>query len=154
MFSTLLQKSCHKKQETEECILKLCRYFYPPGTYPHQPGRCGCFTIFPVYRGEKTLRLLFYVRYSRYCNHLGIWKLLLFINNIVLHFMYQSIKIVKIAVFQGMQGYREFSPLLSHSLLSAFTAYGPRLCSVLRNKKLRTSTYMPQFHVFIAVFLD
>jgi len=32
-FSTLLQKHCNKKQEIEECILKLCGYIYHQGTY-------------------------------------------------------------------------------------------------------------------------
>jgi len=34
--STLLQKHCNKKQETEECKLKLCGYIYHHGTYTHQ----------------------------------------------------------------------------------------------------------------------
>jgi hypothetical protein len=34
--STLLQKSCHKKQETGECDLKLNGYIYHQGTYTHQ----------------------------------------------------------------------------------------------------------------------
>jgi len=33
LISTLLQKYCNKKQETEECILKLCGYIYQQGTY-------------------------------------------------------------------------------------------------------------------------
>ena len=36
--STLLQKHCNKKQETEECILKLCGYIYHQGTYTPQAG--------------------------------------------------------------------------------------------------------------------
>jgi len=32
-FSTLLQKHRNKKQETEECILKICGYIYHHGTY-------------------------------------------------------------------------------------------------------------------------
>ena len=45
--STLLQKHCnsvlyplegYKKQETEECILKLCGYIYHQGTYTPQAG--------------------------------------------------------------------------------------------------------------------
>ena len=36
--STLLQKHCDKKQETEECILKLCGYIYHQGTYTPQAG--------------------------------------------------------------------------------------------------------------------
>jgi len=32
-ISTLLQKHCSKKQETEECNLKLCGYVYHQGTY-------------------------------------------------------------------------------------------------------------------------
>ena len=32
-FSTLLQKHCNKKQETEECSLKLCGYIDNHGTY-------------------------------------------------------------------------------------------------------------------------
>ena len=35
-FSTLLQKHCNKKQETKECILKLCGYIYHQGTYTPQ----------------------------------------------------------------------------------------------------------------------
>ena len=31
--STLLQKHCNKKQEIEECILKLYGYIYNQGTY-------------------------------------------------------------------------------------------------------------------------
>ena len=37
-ISTLLQKHCNKKQETEECILKLCGYIYHQGTYTPQAG--------------------------------------------------------------------------------------------------------------------
>ena len=37
-FSTLLQKHCNKKQETEENILKLCGYKYHQGTYTPQGG--------------------------------------------------------------------------------------------------------------------
>jgi len=33
IFSTLLQKHCNKKQETQKCILKLCGWKYPQGTY-------------------------------------------------------------------------------------------------------------------------
>ena len=33
LFSTLLQKPCHKKQEIEECILKLCGQIHHQGTY-------------------------------------------------------------------------------------------------------------------------
>ena len=32
-ISTLLQKHCNKKQETEECTLKLYGYIYHQGTY-------------------------------------------------------------------------------------------------------------------------
>ena len=32
-FSTLLQKHCNKKQETQKCILKLCGWKSPQGTY-------------------------------------------------------------------------------------------------------------------------
>ena len=38
MVSTLLQKHCNKKQEPEECKLKLCGYIYHQGTYTHQAG--------------------------------------------------------------------------------------------------------------------
>ena len=38
MISTLLQKHCDIKQETEECILKLCGYIYHQGTYTPQAG--------------------------------------------------------------------------------------------------------------------
>jgi hypothetical protein len=38
MFSTLLQKPFRKKQETEECVLKLCGYIYHQGTYTRQAG--------------------------------------------------------------------------------------------------------------------
>jgi len=31
-ISTLLQKHCNKKQETDECILKLSGYIYHQGT--------------------------------------------------------------------------------------------------------------------------
>ena len=37
-FSTLLLKHCNKKQETEECILKLYGYIYQQGTYTPQAG--------------------------------------------------------------------------------------------------------------------
>jgi len=37
-ISTFLQKHCNKKQETEECILKLCGYIYHQGTYTPQVG--------------------------------------------------------------------------------------------------------------------
>ena len=46
--STLLQKHCNKKQETEECKLKLCGYIYHKGTYTHQAGTeesAGIFTV-------------------------------------------------------------------------------------------------------------
>ena len=33
LFSTLLQKHCNKKQETEEYILKLCGYIGHHGSY-------------------------------------------------------------------------------------------------------------------------
>ena len=33
VISTLLQKQCNKKQETEKCDLKLCGYIYHQGTY-------------------------------------------------------------------------------------------------------------------------
>jgi len=36
--STLLQKHCNKKQQTEECILKLCGYICHQGTYTPQAG--------------------------------------------------------------------------------------------------------------------
>ena len=37
-FSTLLQKHCNKKQELEECVLKLCGYTYHQGTYTALSG--------------------------------------------------------------------------------------------------------------------
>ena len=37
-FSTLLQKHCNKKQETEECILKIGGYIYHQGTYTPEAG--------------------------------------------------------------------------------------------------------------------
>ena len=46
--STLLQKSCRNKQETEECILKLSGYLYRQGTYTQQAGTeksAGVFTV-------------------------------------------------------------------------------------------------------------
>ena len=38
VVSTLLQNYCNKKQETEECIFKLCGYIYHQGTYTLQAG--------------------------------------------------------------------------------------------------------------------
>ena len=52
-LSTLLQKHCNKKQETEEGILKICGYIYHHGTYTHQAGtnkRAGLFYRLPVLR--------------------------------------------------------------------------------------------------------
>jgi len=47
-FSTLSLNFCNKKQETEECFLKLCGYIYHQGTYTHQAGTeksAGIFTV-------------------------------------------------------------------------------------------------------------
>jgi hypothetical protein len=54
-ISTLFQKHCNKKQETEEYILKLYGYTYHQGTYtPHVSDRlragpeksAGIFTVY------------------------------------------------------------------------------------------------------------
>ena len=50
LFSTLLQKHCNKKQETEECILKLCGYIYHQGTYTPQAGNEKSAGFFTGYR--------------------------------------------------------------------------------------------------------
>ena len=49
VVSTLLQNYCNKKQETEECILKLCGYIYRQSTYTLQAGNekgCWLFTVY------------------------------------------------------------------------------------------------------------
>jgi len=48
--STLLLKHCHKKQETEECNLKICGYIYLQGTYTPQAGTEKGAGFFTVYR--------------------------------------------------------------------------------------------------------
>jgi len=49
-ISTLLLKHCHKKQETEECNLKICGYIYLQGTYTPQAGTEKGAGFFTVYR--------------------------------------------------------------------------------------------------------
>ena len=47
-FSTLRQKHCNKKQEIEECGLKLSGYIYNQGTYTPQADTeksAGIFTV-------------------------------------------------------------------------------------------------------------
>ena len=56
--STLLQKHYNKKQETEECILKLCGYIYHQGTYTPQAGNEKGAGFFP-FTGVSTLFLNF-----------------------------------------------------------------------------------------------
>ena len=47
--NTLLQKYL-EKHETEECILKLCGYLQPQGTYTPQVGTGKDAGLFTVYR--------------------------------------------------------------------------------------------------------
>jgi len=55
LISTLLQKHCNKKQETQKCILKLCGWKYPQGTYTPQVGIEKSAGFFTVNRCQNTL---------------------------------------------------------------------------------------------------
>jgi hypothetical protein len=56
-FSTLLLNFCKKKQQTEECKLKLCGYIYRQGNYTHQAGTEKSGGFFLPFTGVSALLL-------------------------------------------------------------------------------------------------